>query len=225
MRKVNSMIIAPSILSLDFTKFNESIKALNTSARWLHFDVMDGNFVDNISFGPGILNDFRKSSELFMDVHLMINNPEKYYETFIKAGADNITFHIESLDYDVSRVLDLIQKIKDKYVRVGVSLKPNTSVEKIEPILPYVDIVLVMSVEPGFGGQKFIDSTYDRISYLNSYRKINDLGYLIEVDGGVDDTNAAKLSSIGTNILVSGSYIFKDDIKFAIDKLKYITKA
>ena len=218
------MIIAPSILSLDFTKFNESINTLNASTRWLHFDVMDGSFVDNISFGPTILNAFRKSSELFMDVHLMINHPEKYYETFIKAGADNITFHIESLNFDISKTIDLIEKIKDKYVRVGISLKPNTPVEKIEPILPYVDIVLVMSVEPGFGGQKFIDSAYDKISYLNSYRKINDLGYLIEVDGGVDDTNAAKLSGLGCNILVSGSYIFKDDIKFAIDKLKYITK-
>lgn len=217
------MIIAPSVLSLDYTKFNESVEALNSKANWLHFDVMDGHFVNNLSFGPNILYFFRKSSNLFMDVHLMIDNPFEYYDSFVKAGADSITFHLEALDNDIDKAKELIEKIKDKYVKVGISIKPNTDVSILEPLLPYVDIVLLMSVEPGFGGQKFIDTTYEKISYLNKYRQINDLSYLIEVDGGVNDTNASKLAFCGTNILVAGSYVFENDIKTAIDKLKFIS--
>ena len=217
------MIIAPSVLSLDYTKFNESIDALNSSTKWLHFDVMDGHFVNNLSFGPSILNDFRKSSNLFLDVHLMVENPFKFYEPFIKAGADSITFHFEALNNN-DEIFELIRKIKEKYVRVGISIKPGTNVELIEPFLPELDIVLLMSVEPGFGGQEFMDCVYDKIDYLKKYRDINELSYMIEVDGGVNDTNAASLAMHGANVLVSGSYIFKEDIKQAIDKLKHITK-
>lgn len=217
------MIIAPSVLSLDYAKFNESIDILNKNTKWLHFDVMDGHFVDNLSFGPDILKAFRRNSELFMDVHLMVNEPDKFVDTFIKAGADNITFHIEALNGDLNLAFNLIEKIKSKYVRTGVSIKPQTSIESIEEILKDVDIVLLMSVEPGFGGQELISSVYEKIKFLKKYREINDLHFLIEVDGGVNDSNAKELSEAGADVLVAGSFVFKDDIKLAIDKLKHIS--
>ena len=219
------MIIAPSVLSLDYGKFNESIDILNKNTKWLHFDVMDGHFVDNLSFGPDILKSFRRNSELFMDVHLMVSDPFKFVDTFVKAGADNITFHIEALNGDIDLASKLIQNIKSKYIRTGVSIKPRTSIKSIEAILQDVDIVLLMSVEPGFGGQELITTVYEKIKFLKKYREINDLHFLIEVDGGVNDINAKELSEAGADILVAGSYIFKDDIRLAIDKLKYISNS
>ncbi|MBQ0036525.1 MAG: ribulose-phosphate 3-epimerase [Firmicutes bacterium] len=213
------MIIAPSVLSFDYDKFNEEIEVLNKKAEFLHFDVMDGHFVPNLSFGPEILKAFRRSSNLFMDVHLMVDDPAYFSEVFIKAGADGITFHYESLN-DIIKCDRLIDAIHKKYIKVGISVKPGTDIEVIKPLLDRVDIVLVMSVEPGFGGQDFIQDSYTKIMYLNKYRKEHDLKYLIEVDGGVNDKNAHELLQSGADILVAGSFVFKGDINNNLDILR-----
>lgn len=218
------MIVAPSVLSLDYSKFEEQMLALNDSCQWLHFDVMDGHFVPNLSFGPAILKNFRKCTSSFLDVHIMVDDPFYFSNVFIDAGADSITFHFEALQNDVDKSLELIKLIKSKYVKVGVSIKPNTPVELLNPILQEVDLVLIMSVEPGFGGQEFIPSAYDKIEYLYNYRKNNNLNYLIEVDGGVNDKNSYELVQKGADVLVAGSFVFKGDIKANIDKLNKCAK-
>lgn len=213
------MIIAPSVLSFHYDKFNEEIEVLNKKAEFLHFDVMDGHFVPNLSFGPEILKAFRRSSNLFMDVHLMVDDPVYFSEVFIKAGADGITFHYESFN-DIIKCDRLIDAIHKKYIKVGISVKPGTDIEVIKPLLDRVDIVLVMSVEPGFGGQDFIQDSYAKIMYLNKYRKEHELKYLIEVDGGVNDKNAHELLQSGADILVAGSFVFKGDINNNLDILR-----
>ena len=214
------MILAPSILSLDYAKFSEQLEILNKNVKWLHFDVMDGHFVPNLSFGPDIFKTFRVNSSLFMDVHIMSDRPEFFANVFMKAGADNITFHYEVFD-DNDKCLDLIKKIKNNYVKVGISIKPNTDVKVLEPLLKDLDLVLVMSVEPGFGGQQFMENAYNKISWLRKYREENNLSYLIEVDGGVNKNNAYKLVDRGVDVLVAGSYIFKGDMKANIDSLNF----
>lgn len=212
------MILAPSVLSLDFSQFDYQLSVLNDNCKWIHFDVMDGHFVPNLSFGSDIFKAFRKNSSLFMDVHLMVDNPEYFSQIFIDAGADNITFHFEALN-DIDRCLNLLELIKSKYVKAGISIKPNTSVEEIVPLLDKVDMVLVMSVEPGFGGQKFLDSAYDKITFLKKYREENNLSYLIEVDGGVNNHNAFSIVDKGCDVLVAGSYVFKGDMVSNINSL------
>ncbi len=206
------MILAPSILSLDYTKFLEQLSVINDNCKWIHFDVMDGHFVPNISFGPDIFKAFRTNSSLYMDVHLMVSNPKKIGDMFIKAGADGITFHFEAVD-NIYDCLDTIAYFKSKHVKVGISIKPDTDVQMLAPVLKYVDLVLVMSVEPGFGGQKFMESALDKIKYLDAYRKYNELSYLIEVDGGINDKNIYKVKEAGCDVAVAGSFIFKGDIE------------
>lgn len=218
------MIIAPSVLSLDFSKFSEQVNILNNNCKWLHFDVMDGHFVDNLSFGPQILKNFRKKSDLYLDVHIMVDDPFKFSDMFIRNGADGITFHYEALNGDIDKCLDLIRQLKENYITAGISIKPNTAIEDIIPLLDVVDLVLIMSVEPGFGGQQFIDETYKKVAFLDTYRKNNNLNFMIEVDGGVNDKNAYELKKKGTDVIVAGSYIFNGDIKYNIDKLKNSTK-
>lgn len=214
------MIVAPSILSLDYSEFKNQLTVLNKKAKWLHFDVMDGHFVPNLSFGPDIFRAFRTNTDLFLDVHLMVDDPFYFSDVFIKNGADGITFHHEVFN-DIDKELELIEKIHNSYCNAGISIKPKTNVLEIYPLLDKVDLVLVMSVEPGFGGQSFIENSYDKIKALKDYKEKHNLNYLIEVDGGVSDKNAYKLVECGCDVLVAGSYVFKGDIAANIDSITF----
>jgi ribulose-phosphate 3-epimerase len=202
-----SKIIAPSLLAADFKNLELEIKRVSKAgAKWLHLDVMDGHFVPNISFGPVVLASVAKVSNLFLDVHLMITHPDKYADEFIKAGAQLITFHIEALKAD--QVLKLIKHIKSNKVKVGLAIKPETKVETILPYLKLIDLVLVMSVEPGFGGQKFMPLAVEKIKNLRAYIKKNKLKILIEVDGGINLETAKLCADAGVDVLVAGSFLF-----------------
>ena len=213
------MKIAASLLAFDFSKLNEQFLVINKCVDWLHYDVMDGQFVNNISFGPDVLADIRKLTSLYLDVHLMISDPFAYADRFIDCGAELLTFHYEALSDDNS-VYNLIDHIKGCNIKCGISIKPNTDPSKIAPFLDVIDLVLVMSVEPGFGGQSFLASAYDKITYFNEFRRVNNLDYLIEVDGGINNKNAASLVECGADILVSGSYLLKGDIQANVQGLK-----
>lgn len=210
-------IIAPSILSADFSDLKSEFIMLNSSvAEWIHIDVMDGHFVPNITFGPMMVKTLRKLTDKILDVHLMIQNPDFYIKEFKEAGADIITVH-----YEVCTHLHrTIQFIKSLNAKAGVSINPHTNVELLRDILPYIDLVLIMSVKPGFGGQKFIDTSYSKIEKLKSMINDQNLKVLIEVDGGVNADNVEKLTKCGTDILVAGNAIFKSENPIAyIQKL------
>lgn len=213
-------IIAPSVLSLDYSRFESQLSDLHVSkAQWLHFDVMDGHFVPNLTFGPDILKAFRKASHLFLDVHLMVEDPEFFSDVFMDAGADMITFHTEALHHDSTRILALIKKIKDRGVKVGLSVKPKTSLETLIPYIQEVDMFLIMSVEPGFGGQSFIPQSLEKISVLRTLIDQSQSSALIEVDGGINSYTGNLCKQAGANVLVAGSYIFKEDIIGAVESL------
>lgn len=216
------MKISPSILSLDFTKFDEQLEILNKNAEYIHFDVMDGNFVPNLTFGPKILDAFNKKSDLIMDVHLMISNPGKYFYDYILAGADIITFHIESLGNNIKKASGLIADIKGCKVKAGISINPKTDIKLIEPLLKDLDLVLVMSVEPGFGGQSFMEDSLDKVKYLKEQKDLNNYNYIIEIDGGINEKNAKLAKKAGVELLVAGSFVFKGDIASNINILKNI---
>ncbi|BAI81572.1 ribulose-phosphate 3-epimerase [Deferribacter desulfuricans SSM1] len=212
------MIIAPSILSADFSRLGEEIKLVEKAgADWIHIDVMDGRFVPNITIGPVVVKSIRKVTKLPFDAHLMIVEPEKYIEDFVKAGADIITVHVEATNH----LHRLVENIKMLGAKAGVSINPATSLSTIEEILPFVDMILVMSVNPGFGGQKFIETSLQKIKRLKEMIKNIGKDILIEVDGGVNDSNAKLLRDAGCDVLVAGSYIFgSDNYKEKIDSLK-----
>lgn len=213
------MIIAPSVLSLDYKDTKSQLQQLEESkAEWMHFDVMDGHFVPNLSFGPDILKAFKSATSLFMDVHIMVDNPSEVSDYFIKAGADLITFHSETI-HEIKNQKALVEKLHANNVKAGISIKPDTCVENIYPILPYVDLVLVMSVYPGFGGQSFIESSLDKIAKLREFIDANHLNCLIEVDGGINGTTGEACAKAGADVLVAGSYIFKGDIKRQVETL------
>ncbi|WP_372519736.1 ribulose-phosphate 3-epimerase [Candidatus Ruminimicrobiellum ovillum] len=199
------MLIAPSILSADFANLAKDVSMVESAgADWLHVDVMDGHFVPNITIGPVVVKSIKKYSKLFFDVHLMITNPEKYWESFYKAGADLIVFHNE-VSCDKKQ---LIQEIKKAGIKAGVSIKPKTPVSDILEILPLVDVVLIMTVEPGFGGQSFMADMVPKISSLRKIIDDNKYKCLIEIDGGINDKTAKVCIDAGADVLVSGSYIF-----------------
>ncbi len=201
--------VAPSILAADFSKLLMDIKTIEM-AEYLHIDVMDGHFVNNISMGPVVYKNLKGKIKMIFDVHLMISDPIKYYQDYIDAGADILTFHIESLN-NKEEVIKLIELIKIKNCKVGLSIKPNTSVDEILPYLSNIDLVLVMSVEPGFGGQKFMSNALDKIKQLSDLKKKNQYQYLIEVDGGINYETAKQSYEVGCEIVVAGTYIFNSE--------------
>ncbi len=213
------MIIAPSILSLDYSQMNEQMNLVNESkAQWIHFDVMDGHFVPNLTFGPDILKGFKKITPLLLDVHLMVENPRFFADVFIDAGADLITFHVEAMK-DKQDLDSLIKHIQSRNVKVGLTIKPNTPVSVLDDYISTVDLFLIMSVEPGFGGQSFIESSLDKIRYLRQKIDAASSNALIQVDGGINETTAKWCKEAGATVLVAGSYIFKQNIQQAIESL------
>ena len=199
------MYIAPSMLSADFNNLAQSIRMVEEAgADYLHIDIMDGDFVPNISFGPMLYQGLRGQSKLVFDVHMMVTNPERYVDQVVKAGADVVTVHVEATPH-IHRALQLI---KSAGAKAGVVINPGTSVSAIEAVLGQVDQVLVMTVNPGFGGQAFIPATLDKVRQLADLRQKQGYSYLIEVDGGVNDKTAADCLAAGADILVAGSYVF-----------------
>lgn len=209
----NKTLIAPSILSADFSKLGEEIKAIEKAgADWVHIDVMDGAFVPNITIGPLIVKSIRPLTDLFFDVHLMIEDPFKYVDLFADAGSDLITFHIEAC----SDAEATIEKIRAKGKKVGVSVKPGTEVSTLEGILEKVDMVLVMTVEPGFGGQSFMGDMMDKVSHLKSR-----FDGIIQVDGGINKDTAKLAIGSGVDVLVAGTAVFgQEDYSKAISELR-----
>lgn len=199
-------IVSPSILSADFTHLGDDCRmVLDAGAKMLHYDVMDGHFVPNISFGVPVLKSLHKGlPDAFYDVHLMISHPLEYAEPFIKAGATLYNFHLECED-DIGQTL---AKVRELGCKTGLTIKPNTPPEALEPYLDQLDLVLVMSVEPGFGGQKFMPSALDKLRWLKAEREKRGLHYLLEVDGGVDAVTAPLCVEAGADVLVAGSAVF-----------------
>ena len=210
--------ISPSILACDFARLGEEIESIRLGgAEMAHLDVMDGIFVTNISFGLPVIESIRKSTSMFLDVHLMITKPERYIERFIDAGADLVTFHIEATDCPDK----CIEMIRSKGKLAAISVKPNTPIEETYPYLDRCDMILVMTVEPGYGGQALIPECLEKAKKLKAEIDNRGLAVDIQVDGGINEMNAADAKAAGANVLVAGSAVFKyEDRKAAIDKLR-----
>ena len=219
---MKNTLIAPSVLAADFANLQRDIEMINTSeADWFHIDIMDGVFVPNISFGMPVLDAINKHAKKTIDVHLMIVDPDRYISTFKKLGADVLTVHYEACTH-LHRTL---QAIKAEGMKAGVALNPHTNVDLLEDVIQDIDLVCIMSVNPGFGGQSFIENTYSKVVKLKALINRKNAATLIEIDGGVTNKNAKQLADAGADVLVAGSYVFGAQNPIAtIADLKQITK-
>ena len=203
---MSSLIIAPSLLAANHGEFAQGIKVIEENGlTWVHLDVMDGHFVPNISFGPQLVADLRPRTSLFFDVHLMLQNPDRFIEAFVRAGAQRLTVHVES-DHDVTKTLKVI---RDHGIAAGIAINPNTNPRRLLPFLSSVDLVLCMSVFPGFGGQAFIPSVLDNIRFLDQERRQQKLAYRLEVDGGINVETGRLCREAGADTLVAGTAFYK----------------
>ena len=215
------IIISPSLLASDFANLESEIKKVrNAGCKYLHLDIMDGIFVKNITFGIPVITSVRKVCDIIFDAHLMIVNPIRYIDDFARSGCDIITFHYEACS-GKTEIFDTIERIKSHDIKCSMSVKPATDIRKLYPFLHLLDMTLVMSVEPGFGGQKFIDGSLEKIRHLKEIKTEQDLSFDIQVDGGVTFENIAAIKEAGANVIVAGTTIFgADDVDYAVKKLK-----